>query len=290
MRTRSYLISTCGKNSKVSITMEEMLRQARKNVTNFVFDVDGTLTDETSRVLPQNIEALQKIHEAGYPITLATGRTLHGARNILDRIGVPGWVVACTGAVVWDGEKIVTVHALPVEEYRLAIEFAKKYGMAIFASSAEGYYEQSFGTYIDPDIILNANEGVAPVGVDLESLDPNTISKLSFAGDLETVNNTESEWSALFEGAVRGHELFIDVVAPDVTKWRGIADMLEARGLHADGVVGAGDTDNDISWLKNVGAGFAMPHAQPGVIDASRGVLPDVEAPVAWLVSQILDS
>ena len=49
----------------------------------FVFDLDGTLLNADSAISPYTRETLQLLNEQGVLYTVATGRALHGAQDIL---------------------------------------------------------------------------------------------------------------------------------------------------------------------------------------------------------------
>ena len=48
-----------------------------------VFDLDGTLLNRSSAISAYTSETLKRLSERGIAYTVATGRTLHGAREIL---------------------------------------------------------------------------------------------------------------------------------------------------------------------------------------------------------------
>ncbi|MGJ9661583.1 HAD family hydrolase, partial [Actinotignum sp. GS-2025b] len=137
--------------------------------TNVLFDVDGTLTDASSRVLPENIRALQQLHAAGIPITLATGRIIAGAADILTEAGVPGWVVAEGGSIVWDGHAVVRRHPLGATAYARAIRFAEDHHLGIVVNGSESVVVQSFGAPLYEDVMCNASAGREPLRGDAVS-------------------------------------------------------------------------------------------------------------------------
>ncbi|MGN2367171.1 HAD family hydrolase [Actinotignum sp. UMB0459] len=256
--------------------------------TNVVFDVDGTLTDASSRVLPENIRALQQLHAAGIPITLATGRIIAGAADILTEAGVPGWVVAEGGSIVWDGHAVVRRHPLGATAYARAIRFAAEHGLGIVVNGEECVVVQSFGAPLFEDVIRNASAGREPLRGDVADLAADTITKLSFSGTETELDRLRGLWQEAFPGAVRGHAHFVDVVAPGVTKWEGIELALRARGLKPGHTLGVGDSANDIPWMREIAQSFAMPQASTETKAAARWILPVGPAPVADLVAAML--
>ncbi|MDE1655577.1 HAD family hydrolase [Actinotignum sanguinis] len=256
--------------------------------TNVLFDVDGTLTDASSRVLPENIRALQQLHAAGIPITLATGRIIAGAADILAEAGVPGWVVAEGGSIVWDGHTVVRRHPLGAAAYARAVRFAEEHRLGMVVNGEEGVVVQSFGAPLFEDVICNASAGREPLRGDVAALAADTITKLSFSGTETQLDRLQELWQAAFPGAVRGHAHFVDVVAPGVTKWEGIELALGARGLEAEHTLGVGDSANDIPWMREIALSYAMPQASAETQAAARWILPAGPAPVADLVAAVL--
>ena len=96
------------------------------------FDVDGTLRDNHHhQVCPSTIEALNKLHEYGYKIGVATGRSV----NSLKRTGIPD-------LIKWDGYVCNNGQSILDQDYNLIqeligiindfddfIDYAKKSGM-----------------------------------------------------------------------------------------------------------------------------------------------------------------
>ena len=93
------------------------------------FDVDGTLRDNHHhQVCPSTIEALNKLHEYGYKIGVATGRSV----NSLKRTGIPD-LIKWDGYVCNNGQSILDQDYNLIQELiidpkvvRQCIETAKK--------------------------------------------------------------------------------------------------------------------------------------------------------------------
>ena len=69
-----------------------------------VFDLDGTLLDATSRVSDHTADTLRQLRQRGIAYTVATGRTLHGARDLLDGHGFTLPHIYKNGVVIWQPE------------------------------------------------------------------------------------------------------------------------------------------------------------------------------------------
>lgn len=67
-----------------------------------VFDLDGTLLDKDSGLSTYTSETLAALTEAGVAYTVATGRTLHAARGLLEGHGFCLPHVYKNGVMIWD--------------------------------------------------------------------------------------------------------------------------------------------------------------------------------------------
>lgn len=69
-----------------------------------VFDLDGTLLDGSSQVSPETSRTLGDLAEAGIAYTVATGRTLHAGRYLIEGHGFRLPHIYKNGVMVWDPE------------------------------------------------------------------------------------------------------------------------------------------------------------------------------------------
>ena len=66
-----------------------------------VFDLDGTLLNSKSEVSGHTRETLQQLSRRGIAYTVATGRTLHAARDLLEGHGFTLPHIYKNGVVIW---------------------------------------------------------------------------------------------------------------------------------------------------------------------------------------------
>ena len=66
-----------------------------------VFDLDGTLLDAKSQVSTHTRDTLQRLRRRGIAYTVATGRTLHAARDLLHGHGFSLPHIYKNGVVIW---------------------------------------------------------------------------------------------------------------------------------------------------------------------------------------------
>lgn len=257
------------------------------SITHAVFDIDGTLTDANSVTSDETVAALRRFDDAGIPVTLATGRVLNGGANLARRAGIHAWVIAAGGGVVWDGENIVDAHYMPRAEVEALTKFGQEWKLMPFYFGDLQVF--AYGDLLDDDgvrILKTASEGQA--FTDVAEMDWDKITKVSYAGPAERVESAMVELVKEFPQAVRAHDMFIDVPLQGITKWQGIATALQHRGLASNTALGVGDSENDISWLTQIGVPVAAPLATSDVLEVCHYRLPEVTDSVAALIDAIL--
>nr|WP_241698274.1 HAD family hydrolase [Flaviflexus huanghaiensis] len=255
---------------------------------HFVFDVDGTLTDHESVTHPPTLEALRAAHDAGYPITVATGRILSAGVRLLERAGVDGWVIANCGGVVWDGNDVVDEHPLPRETVENFISLGRSLGMTPAVYFVDDIYMDTVEDLVIPEVSLNANEGRPIHMANLEDLDLTHVTKVQFAADIPIIDRFHARVAEEFPGVLRGHPYILELPPDGITKWEGIETALDRRGLAAESGLGVGDSGNDTPWLPKMGISLAAPDSPQDLIDVVDAVLPSVDHPVATLITTIL--
>ena len=89
-----------------------------------VFDLDGTLLDARSQVSGKTAATLRQLRERGIAYTVATGRTLHGARDLLEGHGFSLPHIYKNGVMIWQPESddYSSDNLLTLEEIRSVVE------------------------------------------------------------------------------------------------------------------------------------------------------------------------
>ena len=67
-----------------------------------VFDLDGTLLNRDSALSGRTAETLRRLAERGIAYTVATGRMLHGSRELLEGHGFRLPLVLKNGVMIWN--------------------------------------------------------------------------------------------------------------------------------------------------------------------------------------------
>lgn len=109
------------------------------------FDVDGTLVDEYTKVVPEStLRALYAARERGHLIFINTGRTACNTLESMKQIPVDGYVCGCGTEIIYQG-KVLMHSALTEEQCRRYIE-------AIGICNMEGVLEASDDLYFPKNV------------------------------------------------------------------------------------------------------------------------------------------
>ena len=77
-----------------------------------VSDIDGTFLGKGSRMVPENVEAIEYFKKEGGAFTIATGREIMNIPSVVPNVGelcnIP--VIACNGACIWNAATGEIVH------------------------------------------------------------------------------------------------------------------------------------------------------------------------------------
>ena len=100
------------------------------------FDVDGTLIDEQTKIVPEStLRALKQARENGHLVFINTGRTSCNTLDSMKHIPVDGYVCGCGTEIIYQGN--VLMHST------LTKEQCRRYIQVIQECRMEGVLEAS---------------------------------------------------------------------------------------------------------------------------------------------------
>ena len=248
----------------------------------FVTDLDGTLLPAGQTVSTKNIEAVQKMVDAGITVTIATGRMYRGAVKVAEALGVNVPIITYNGALIKsvDG-KIWHSEFLPKEIIVDVVNFFEE----------RGWYLQSYGNDIlclpvrDKYAEFYENsQGIAGEVVGWNGLrerTENVCKLLSITDGLEETEHRVVETKKYFGDkvtVVKSNANFAEIVCPGVSKAAAIKILAKKLGVDKSEIAAIGDSNNDLEMLKSAGMSIAMGNAieqVKKVCDFTTGICED---------------
>mgnify|MGYP001816064276 CR=1 FL=1 len=251
-----------------------------------VFDLDGTLLNRASEISDYTSETLKLLskHEIAY--TVATGRTLHGARAILDGHHFPLPQAYKNGVMIWnpDTRRFSSGATLTPAELDNVVRACMTAGVTPFVFTLDEdeestVYHPPLLTDIERDLIRN-------IGVE-EPVRVRALDELSSAATVTHVNaigasaairsvldsvNEEAHLVAYSGIALEGAEWrWLDVHHSDASKGGAIELMKSLLGFER--VICFGDSDNDLSMFEAADESYAPANANDRIKSVATAVI-----------------
>ena len=220
------------------------------------FDIDGTLVDPKTRCIsPKTRVALQRLHEAGILLCVATGRP---SASLPDFTGLHfDSISAFNGALCYTSTEIIHSHPLSRRDVQTVIKNAAALGRPVSVAvkdrmAANGidtdladYYRLAdLELTVSPDFENVCKEDIYQIMLGCRECDHAKILK----------GTTDAKIAISWDRAV-------DVISASSGKGAAITKILAHFKLDASQAMAFGDSYNDIDMLQSVGTGIAMGNA-----------------------------
>ena len=238
-------------------------------------DIDGTLLDSRHRLTPGAREAIRSVAARGVVVVLASARGPSGLRALAAELGVPGYAVTFSGALLCRiGERP------PAEvlgggrmELRAARAVAKR-GRELGVSIGWWDLEEWFVERLDEPILYEVNViGVRPTVCDLGGL-ASAPYKLQCMVPVDGVERLRALREGLPPGiaAQFSNPNYLEVFKEGTDKAGGLLELGALLGIATGEMAAIGDGENDLAMLRSVGLGIAVANARESVREAAAWV------------------
>ena len=251
-----------------------------------VFDLDGTLLNRDSVISEYTRETLRLLDERDIAYTVATGRTLHGARAILEGHAFQLPQAYKNGVMIWhpDSKRISSGATLTPDELDKVVHACRGQGVTPFVFTLD---EDDESTVYHPPVLSDVERKlVRSISVEqhkrvraLDALPADaTVTHVNSIGDGEAIKavlrsvNDEANLVAYSGIALEGQPWrWLDVHHSDASKGGAIKTMKRLLGLER--VICFGDSDNDLSMFEVADESYAPANANDSIKSAATAVI-----------------
>ena len=251
-----------------------------------VFDLDGTLLNRDSVISEYTRETLRLLDERDIAYTVATGRTLHGARAILEGHAFQLPQAYKNGVMIWhpDSKRISSGATLTPDELDKVVHACLGQGVTPFVFTLD---EDDESTVYHPPVLSDVERKlVRSISVEqhkrvraLDALPADaTVTHVNSIGDGEAIKavlrsvNDEANLVAYSGIALEGQPWrWLDVHHSDASKGGAIKTMKRLLGLER--VICFGDSDNDLSMFEVADESYAPANANDSIKSAATAVI-----------------
>ena len=251
-----------------------------------VFDLDGTLLNRESAISDYTSETLRLLTERDIAYTVATGRTLHGARAVLDghRFQLPQ--AYKNGVMIWHPEtkRFSAGATLTPGELGNVVRACLAQQLTPFVFTLDE--DDRTTVYHSPTLTDIERELIRNIGVEdavnvraLDDLGPDaTVTHVNAIGDgdavlsvLDSVHD-EPHLVAYSGTALEGERWrWLDVHHSDASKGGAIETMKRLLGIER--VICFGDSDNDLSMFETADESYAPANANDSIKSVATAVI-----------------
>lgn len=263
--------------------------QRAHDIRLLALDMDGTLLDSQSKVLPSSVEAIKEAIARGVTVMPATGKARPAAITALQAVGLagPGLAVSTSGpgiflqglAVYGRTGRLIAGGTLDTDIVKKAFAFAQEADVSICGFLGEecitmkmtAEVEELHVRYYEPRAM------VVPSIDDVVGGPP--MRKLLFLASSDRVKNELlPAWSTIVENTsaqtMQAVPDMLEIVPRGWNKWVGLCELLNDFEIEKHHVMAIGDGDNDYELVAGVGVGIAMGNG----VDKVKSVAYDIVA------------
>ncbi|SFB86376.1 hypothetical protein SAMN04488102_101166 [Alkalibacterium subtropicum] len=238
-----------------------------ENKKLFIFDIDGTVLDNSKSIPLETKQAIKELSES-HEVAIATGRNRTMAREVIEELGISSYIV-CNGAAAYYKDEAIYTNFLNEEDLDKLIDIADEHDHQL--------------VYETIDDLRRRNEvpgkrmknGMTFVGFDVPAYDRTFYKKnplvqcLLFIAEEEMAIYADQFRHFRF---VRWYKEGIDVLPADGSKYLTIKILANHMGINLNDVIAFGDGMNDIEMIRHAGTGIAMGNAEKEVKDVADRV------------------
>jgi Cof subfamily protein (haloacid dehalogenase superfamily) len=251
-----------------------------------VFDLDGTLLNRKSEISVETKATLQQLKQRGIAYTVATGRTLHAARNLLDGHDFTLPQVFKNGVMIWQPDTDTFSHSnlLTLQEIGRVLKAFSGLGLSPFIFTVED--GNRHGVYYPPPQ-SDAERGLIQEIVNKRGLPGKPLAEIPASADITNISAIgpqdlvrmveklvieEPHLVAYAGTAIEGQKLhWIDIHHSSASKGGAITQLKHDLGISR--VICFGDSDNDLSMFELADESYAPSNAKDVVKQAATQVI-----------------
>jgi 5-amino-6-(5-phospho-D-ribitylamino)uracil phosphatase len=256
-------------------------------------DIDGTLLGPGGVLSERTREAVYAAGEAGWLVTLATGRRWGSTKPVADALGLRVPLITFNGALVRNAQSGEIIHYRPLlsesiapfvtalverglqpvlyEDIRTGEGFLT--GPADYDSEAIRGWFASLGEEYGPPITRMTHDDLARLGGAIRIIVYDATERVRWVDALARELGFTAH--TIFYQVERFNALMAELTHPECTKAFAIAALAEHYGLPVAQTIAVGDGPNDLEMIEQAGIGVAMGQSIPAIIERAALTIGD---------------
>ncbi len=238
-----------------------------------LFDVDGTLYDNSNKIVPQStVDALKKLSSnEDNMLVIATGRSPYQLDVLKDITAYFDYKVLINGQVTLKDDELVGSNPMSLELKDNIFRFLEERKIS---GGFVGLDEQRLN--VANDIVKNALDYIETKIPEVSKTFhlENDIYQIWLFAENDTARLIEKKFNEV--RCVSWHEKGFDILPKDVSKVNGIERILDTLEVEDRVIYAFGDGNNDIEMIKFADYGIAMGNSADSLKEVADYVTNDV--------------
>jgi len=227
-----------------------------------IFDLDGTLLTQDFRLLPETGRAVEEIKQAGFRVSVATGRSYKSADPFLQELNIIEPMVFSNGAVVDNpqtGDRDV-ISGIPLDTARLVLNLLPEFQLSMKIHLQSGHlYKSDTTPWPDEGVHFEVGEIRPNIAQELDEVpvkmvfyDPEDRVKM-FESKLQQELGSNSQVRTF-----RSHTRYVEMTNKNTSKGDAVKMIMNKLDIKPEEVIAVGDQDNDFEMLRDFGFGVMV--------------------------------
>ena len=223
------------------------------------FDIDGTIVDEASQIIPQSaVDAIAQLRENGHTPIINTGRPYSHLDPRVRAMPFAGWVCAGGMEVYLDGTWL--------QKFHMTREMSRQVMEDVRACRMQVIYEVEGGFLLDGELstcprVVHESAQMEKKGFTItqaaQQPDPQIIKFVTFDGPDSDRGEFVRRMEPHFLCIDRGNGM-MEFVQKGCSKAQGMQCMLQAMGAAKENTFAIGDSTNDVTMFRMAGHAICM--------------------------------
>jgi len=253
-----------------------------KKIKAILSDVDGTLADYDSNILPGVKPAIKKLQDKGVRFSLATGRAYYSnVKKIESYLNIKGIHILQGGAMIFDSlnDKILLQETISSESVKKIIQYLISKHLMFSIEALNNVYISKI--FKENNFYAEAkNEPIEKFKFDKKVFKMVIYARVNKLTEEQISAHKKNLQKIIADISIQffAHDGFFgaDITSEKATKHTGVLEYLKFLNLSPDEVVAIGDGYNDYPLFTASGFGIAMANAPKELKEISKLIVPEV--------------
>lgn len=259
-----------------------------KKQNKYIFDLDGTLLTSSKQLTPNTITEINKLHQRGDYVFIATGRPYYMNKKIIADLNIKTPIINANGAAIFDPttNKVIYANNYTTEEATTICKILLENEIDFLAYSTTMMFGHNvhnpawFGKMIYPFVHDKQNIYRWEYSESnlLEAMQTQKFIKFLILAekiDQEILNKVLDKIHEKVSNAyfVKSQKSVVDVMPQGSNKWKAIVETINYLNLDFTNIYTFGDALNDYDMVKNASTGIAMGNAVEEVKNVAKIII-----------------